>query len=146
MSHPPTLGRPATVVRYRGHVLDAGDLDAGRLQRADGGLTSRPGPLDQHIDPAHAVLHGPPGRLLRRHLRREGRRLARALETHVAGRRPREHVAVLIGDGDDRVVEGALDVRHAVGDVLALPTTGPSTPGLGLCHLGLVLLSGLEAW
>src|SRR3954447_21710259 len=146
MSDPPTLRRPAAVVGHRGHVLDAGDLDAGRLQRADRGLTTRSGTLDQHIDPAYAVLHGPAGGLLRRHLRRERRRLAGALEADVAGRGPREHVAVLVGDGDDRVVEGALDVRHAVGDVLALPATGPSTPGLGLCHLGLVLLSGLEAW
>ena len=39
-----------------------------------------------------------------------------------------------IGDRDDRVVERALDVRHPVGDVLALATAGASAPGLGLRH------------
>src|SRR5207245_8172277 len=57
---------------------------------------------------------------LGRHLRRERRRLARALEAHLAGARPGDHVAHRVGDRDDRVVERALDVRVAVSDVLLL--------------------------
>src|ERR1700748_2392395 len=45
---------------------------------------------------------------------REGRRLAGALEPHIAGRGPGKDVALGVGDGDDGVVERALDVRHPV--------------------------------
>src|SRR4029078_3293387 len=54
-----------------------------------------------------------------RDLRRERRRLARALEAGRAGGLPHDHVAVLVGQGDDRVVERRLDVRLADRDVLA---------------------------
>src|SRR5918997_1031854 len=69
------------------------------------------------------------------HLRRERRGLAGALEADVAGRGPRQDVAVLVAEADDRVVEAALDVRDAVTDVLALALAGPAaTGGLGLGH------------
>src|SRR5262249_56793470 len=49
-------------------------------------------------------------------------RLAAALEPAGAGARPGDDVPRDVGDGDDGVVEGALDVHHAVEDVLlALP-------------------------
>src|SRR5690606_17187500 len=70
-----------------------------------------------------------------RHLGGEGRRLARALEAHVAGRGPGQHVAALVGEGDDRVVEAALDVGDAVADVLPLALARPAPAGgLGLGH------------
>src|SRR5690606_11876538 len=124
----------AAVVGHGGHVLDAGDLDAGVLERADGGLSARAGALHHHVHLADAVLHGPSRALLGRHLGGVGGGLARALEAHVAGRGPGEDVALLVGDGHDRVVERALDVRHAVRDVLALATAGAPAPGLGLGH------------
>src|SRR3546814_14287879 len=57
------------------------------------------------------------------HLRRIGRRLAAALETHGARRRPGNRVALRIGDGDHGVVERGVHVRDARGDVLALAAT-----------------------
>src|SRR4029450_3495921 len=135
LSDPAPLGRAAAVVGDGGDVLDAGDLDAGVLDRADGGLAARPRALDLDVDLADAVLHGPAGRGLRGHLRRERRRLAGPLEAHVAGRGPRQDVAVLVGEADDRVVEARLDVSDAVADVLALALAGPAaTGGLGLGH------------
>src|SRR6266545_2235346 len=114
------LGRTAAVVGDRGDVLDALDLQAGRLQRADGRLAAGAGALDEHVDLADAVLLGPPGGLLGRELRGERGRLARALEADVARRRPRDRVALGVGDGHDRVVEARLDVGMGVGDVLLL--------------------------
>src|SRR4051812_5778614 len=68
-------------------------------------------------------------------LRCERRRLARALESGRARRFPRDDVPVLVGEGDDRVVERSLDVRLADGDVLAdaaaRATTGRLTTGRG---------------
>src|SRR5918996_1069924 len=66
--------------------------------------------------------------------------LARALEPHVAGARPRERVPLQVRDRDDRVVERRLDVRLTVDDVLLLPP--PCLLRLGLRHLS---LSGLSA-
>src|SRR5919202_1714732 len=114
------LGGPATVVRGGRHVLDRPDLQAGGLQRTDRRLPARAGALDEHVDLAHAVLLRAARCGLGRHLRRERGGLARALEADLAGRRPRDHGAGRVGDGDDRVVERALDVRVAVGDVLLL--------------------------
>src|SRR5690606_24433725 len=62
----------------------------------------------------------------------EGSPLARALEPDPPGRRPGKKVALRIGDRDDRVVEGGLDVRDPVGDVALL---------LPLAALPILLLS-----
>src|SRR5262249_13704434 len=117
-SDPAPLGRAAAIVRNRGHVLDRADLKAGRLQRPDGGLPARARALDEHVDLAHAVLHGPACRGLGRHLGSEGRRLTRALEADLPGGRPRDDAPGRVGDRDDGVVERALDMSVPVGDVL----------------------------
>src|SRR5688500_7311623 len=134
MSDPPTLLGTAAVVRDRGDVLDATDLDADVLQAADRGLAAAARALHEHVDLADAVLHRGACGLLGSHLRGEGRRLARALEADVAGAGPREHVALGVGDGDDRVVEARLDVGDAERDVLALAAAGPPAPRLGFGH------------
>src|SRR5918994_1694869 len=85
-SDPAPLRRAAAVVGDRGHVLDAGDLDAGVLDRADGGLTARTRALHLDVDLAHALLHGPAGSRLGGRLRGEGGGLAGPLEADVAGR------------------------------------------------------------
>src|SRR4051794_14087146 len=116
---PTTLRRAASVVRLRRHVGDDPDLQARGGQRADGGLTARARALDEHVDLAHAVLHGPARGGLGGQLRGERSRLARALEAHLAGRGPGDDRTGRVGDRHDGVVEGALDVRLPVGDVLA---------------------------
>src|SRR3954471_18525026 len=56
------------------------------------------------------------------HLRGERRGLAGALEADGAGGGPRDHRPGRVGDGDDGVVERALDVSLALDDVLLLFT------------------------
>src|SRR6185436_646756 len=64
-------------------------------------------------------------------------------EAHVARRRPGNRVALLVGDGDDRVVEGRLDVSDAVRNVLALaPLRSPSSGGRLGHESPVVLLAG----
>src|SRR6185503_13774445 len=65
------------------------------------------------------------------HLRGEGRALARALEAVAAAGRPRQRVALAVGDGDDGVVEGRVYVRNAFGHVLLDLL---AHPGAGFCH------------
>src|SRR5919112_2926812 len=114
------LRRTAAVVRRRGHVLDGADLEADRTQGPDRRLAARARALDEHVDLLHAVVHRPAPGGLGGHLRGERRGLARALEADGAGRGPRDHRARGVGDGDDGVVERALDVGLALGDVLLL--------------------------
>src|SRR5690606_36462121 len=75
---------------------------------------------DEDVDLAHPVLLGAARGGLRRHLRGERGGLARPLEPDLAGAGPRDHRAGRVGDAHDRVVEGALDVRVSVDNVLLL--------------------------
>src|SRR4029453_7070512 len=104
------------------------DLGPGGLERADRRLAPRPGALDEDLDLLEAVLHALPRGSVGGDLRREGRGLAGALEAGAAGRLPRDHVAVLVGQRHDRVVEARLDVRLPEGHVLpdAPASAGPA--------------------
>src|SRR5262249_39659768 len=121
-SNAPALAGPATIVRDRRHVTDRGDGEARGLQRAERRFAARTGTGDLDFQRAHAVFLRLLGNVLRRDLRGIRGRLARPLETHRAGRRPSNGVALRVGDGDGRVVERRVHMRHAGGDVLALAT------------------------
>src|SRR6476619_2796256 len=114
----PSLPRTNAVVRLRRHVFDAEDLEPCSLQRADRGLTTRARPLHEDLDLLQTMLHAFPCTSVRGHLRGERGRLARALEPGGAGGLPCDHVSVLVGERDDRVVERRLDVRLTDRDVL----------------------------
>src|SRR3712207_2671797 len=51
-----TLLRTHAVVRHRRHVLDPGDLEPRRGERADRGLAARARTLDEHVDLLQPVL------------------------------------------------------------------------------------------
>src|SRR5581483_3269149 len=115
----PPLARAATVVRDRRYVTDRRDREAGRLQRTQRRFAAGAGARDFDFERAHAVLLRLLGGVLGGDLRRVRSRLARALETHGASRRPGNGVALNIGDGDHSVVERGVDVRHPRRDVFA---------------------------
>src|SRR4051794_36129052 len=117
-SYSAPLPGAAAVVCLGSDVLDARDLEPRRLQAADGGLAARARALHEDLDLLHALLDALAGRGVGRHLRGERRGLAGALEAGAAGGLPGDHVAVAVGERDDRVVEGRLDVRLADRDVL----------------------------
>ena len=54
---PATLARAAAVVRDRRHVFDTDDLEAGGLQRANGGLATGSRTAHEDLDLLQAVLH-----------------------------------------------------------------------------------------
>src|SRR6185436_12434274 len=137
--HPPLLGRAAAVVRDRRDVGDVGDLQAAGVQRADRGLAAGAGALDAHFHHLHAVFLRDRAGLLGGDLRGERRALARAAETAAARSRPRERVALAIGDRDDRVVERRVHVRDRVRDVL-LDLLAAGLPGAATGGLALLLL------
>src|SRR4051812_9819272 len=117
-SDPAPLAGAAAVVCLRGHVLHAGHLEAGGLERADRGLAARARALHEDLDLLEALLDALPRRGVGGDLRGERRRLAGALEAGAAGGLPGDDVALAVGEGHDGVVEAGLDVRLADRDVL----------------------------
>src|SRR5688500_3800668 len=109
-SDAPALGRAAAVVGGGRDVLDGADLEADGTQRTDRGLAARARTLDEDVDLLHPVVHRTTTGSLGGHLGGERGGLARALEADGAGRGPRDHRTGRVGDGDDGVVERALDV------------------------------------
>src|SRR2546428_949678 len=121
----PSLRRPAPVVRDRRDIGDRGDLETGRLERADRGFSTGPGSAHEDLDRLEAEVEGLPRRVLGGDLRGVGRALARALPAGGAGRGPRDDVPRGIGERHDRVVERRLHVRRAARhDALLAPATG----------------------
>src|SRR5690606_19906501 len=98
------------------HVDDVGDLVAHVVQRTHGRLAARTRALDAHFQRLHAVVQRILARLLGGDLGCERGRLARAAETRAARGRPRQRVALAVGDGDDGVVERRVHVGDAIGD------------------------------
>src|SRR5690606_17017766 len=110
------LRRTAPVVRDWRHVDDVGDLVAHVVQRTHGRLAARTRALDADFQRLHAVVQRFLARLLGGDLGCERGRLARAAETRATRGRPRQRVALAVGDRDDGVVERSVDVGDAVGD------------------------------
>src|SRR6185312_4190675 len=112
-SDPAALRRPHAIVRDRGHVADAGDRKADRLERAKSALTARAGSLDLDLERSDAVVGGLAARVFGGDLGGIGSRLAAALEAHHPGARPGNRIALGIGDGDHRIVEAGVHVGDA---------------------------------
>src|SRR5438034_9129827 len=79
--------------------------EAQRIEGAHGRFSRRARPLDAHLEILYAALLGCAASLLGRNLGGERRRFPRALEASGARGRPRQGVALAIGNGDDGVVE-----------------------------------------
>src|SRR5215510_7140158 len=129
-SYAPALAWAAAVMRNRGDIADRGNLEADGLQRPQRRFTPRTRPHHLDLEDLHAVLHRLFAGILRRHLGGVGRRLARPLKAHGAGRGPSNGIALRIGDGDHGIVEGRAHMRDAGADVLAL---APAGFGAGRC-------------
>src|SRR5215203_5426477 len=138
------LGRATAVVRYGRDVGDGAHLEAHRSERADRGLPSRAGSLDEDVDPLHAVLHRTSARGLGRHLGGIRGRLARSFEADRTGGSPSDHRARRVGDRDDGVVERRFDVGVA-GDHVLLFLLAHLLGGAGAASCGSHLLCLLLA-
>ena len=106
-------------MRNRRNVFDVGDLESAAVQGTHGGLAAGAWPHDSHFDILDAMLLRRGTGSLCGNLRRERRGLARTTEAAAAGGRPRQRVALPIGDRDDGVVERRVHVRDRIQHVLA---------------------------
>ena len=107
-------------MRHRRNVANGANIDTGRRECANRGLTAGARTGDAHIDRAEAVIARRIGRTNRRLLRRKRSTLARAAEAERTRALPAQRVARLVRDGDDGVVEARLDEHQAERNVLPL--------------------------
>src|SRR6266702_4593017 len=105
-------------MRNRRHVSDAGDLQTAVVERTHCRLAAGAGSTNTYFDVLHPMLLRGSASLFGGNLCRERRALARAAETATARGRPGQCVALAIGDRDDRVVKGSMDVRDCIEHVL----------------------------
>src|ERR1700716_264719 len=106
-------------MRNRRDVSDAGDLQTAVIERTHCRLAAGARPTDTHLAVLHAMLLRGIACLLGGNLCGEWRALARPAKAAATRCRPRQRVALAIGDRDDRVVEGCMDVRDRIEHVLA---------------------------
>src|SRR6185312_13356210 len=118
--HTPPLRRPAAVVRDRRHVADHTHLDSRRGEGANCRFASRTGTADAHIDRAQTMVAGLVGSIHRCLLRGKRCSFSGTTEAERTRTLPRDHLALVIRDGHNGVVEGSLNVRQSKWHVLAL--------------------------
>src|SRR5512135_2879852 len=112
------LRRTAAVVRNRGNVGNAGDLETNGIQRTHGGLATGARSLDAHFEVLHTILLSRFASDFSSNLRSKRGALARALKTVAATGRPGQSIALTVGDRHDGVVKRSVHVRDAFGYVL----------------------------
>ncbi len=114
-----SLGRTATVVGNRRHILDGSDFDAKGLDGTNGGFTAGAGSLNADFSFAQAMAHRLAAGILADNLTSVSRALAGAFEAHLAGRGPADHITAFVSDADNGVIEGGGNVNDPSGNVLA---------------------------
>ena len=94
------------------------------------------GKIENYPNRLHAVFHSNLSCGFRGGLRRERSTLSGASETQLTGARPRNSVALGVGDGHDRVVKGGLNMRGAAVNIFALTASayGGFLAALLSCH------------
>src|SRR5690554_1566503 len=115
----PLLARPAAIVRDRRDVSDGRNGEAGRLQGPQRRLTPGARSANLYLKRTHAVFLGLAGAILCRNLGGKRSGLPGSLETLRTGRRPRNRVALRIGNGNQRIIECRINVCDARRNVLA---------------------------
>src|SRR4030095_10851843 len=106
-------------MRDRRDILYQTDVDAGGLQRARPRSPPRSGTSDKNLHGPQAVVHGLLRRAVGSLLSRERGSFARSLETHCAGAGPGNDIALVVGNRDDGVVKGRMNMHDAFGDVFS---------------------------
>src|SRR5690554_3015977 len=95
------------------NVNDRSYIKAYILQCSDGRLPTRTGPFYKDLNLSKSEIIRHLATILRGHLRCIRRVLFRTPESHLTRRCPRNYLTCRIGDGNNDVVEGSLDMRLA---------------------------------
>jgi hypothetical protein len=107
------LGRSASVMRYWCDVADRRNVESRGLQRPHRRLPTTTWPFHKHNYGAHSKIGHLACCRLRRHLGCEWRSLTRTLKADRTSTGPRDHSSLWVGNCDDRVVEGRMNMSYA---------------------------------
>lgn len=110
-------------MRDRGNVLYHADFEFLGLKRSDSCFSSCSGSLNVNLNYLESVLLSCLSSSLCSGLCCEGSALLRAAEVKSACACPRYGVALHIGDGNDSVIEGGLDMNLSLFNILSFATT-----------------------
>jgi hypothetical protein len=114
----PLLRRSATIVWDRRHVGDARNLETGVVQRSDRRFAARAGSLDVNVKIHDTELLCGLASTRCGDLRRKRCALTRAAKTGATGGCLSQGITLSIGNRDDGVVEGGVDVCDPIRHLL----------------------------
>lgn len=104
-------------MRQWSRIHDVYNLKTQRIQRAHSRLTPRTRAGDMNVQIFHAIFFGDSAGLLRSHLRRERRTLARPPKTGRTCACPRKGITLPVGDSDYGVVEGGANMSDSIRNI-----------------------------
>lgn len=115
-------------MRQRRHILDHPNRNSGSLQPGDRTLATRTRPFDTDFHFPHSELLGAVCANFSGSLCSKRSAFSAPLEPNGSSCRPAQNLSIGIGNGDQCVIEGRLDVRNRLGNVT------PDLFLLLLCH------------
>ncbi len=130
-------------MRHWGHIDDLGNLNPGIVQGANSGFPSVTRSFHVHLYLPEACLMSCFCTFFGCNLSRVRSVLLGAPESHFSSRSPGDHISLLIGQGNNDIVEGSSDMSLTgrFNDNLALLGRFCSCLCTCLCHVNAVLLS-----
>jgi hypothetical protein len=104
-----------------GNIFDQTDVETRRLKRSQRRLSPRAWTSDEDLNTSKSVIH----RLFRCTIRclLGGKRgpFAGAFETHASGTRPRDYIALIVRNRNNRIIEGRVNMNHTLSDIFSSP-------------------------
>ena len=98
-------------MRQRGDIRDLLHDDARGVDGADSRLTALSRTFNVHLHSAQTEVVGNLRAILGHHLGRVGSVFLGTSVSHLTGGRPGNHLTIVVGEGNDDVVEGGIDKR-----------------------------------
>ena len=104
------FGRTAAIVRQRSDIRDLLHDDSRGVDGTDGGLTALSRTFNVNLHSAQAEIVGHLGAVLCHHLGSVGSVFLGTSVSHLTSGRPGNHLTIVVGEGDDHVIERGVDV------------------------------------
>lgn len=111
------LGWTAAIVRNGGNIPNECNFQSCSLKCADSGFSTCSWPTYHYLNLAHSLIYSSTGCTFSSSLRCKGSSLFCSLKTARTSAGPGDDISILIGNGDNAIVESRLDVGHPAGYV-----------------------------